>query len=341
MHRRQALQAALAALGGLSLFEAMAADAAGVSTPGTAVNPDLVRHVSAPTFLPPAGSCDCHVHVFDGARFPFAAKRSYTPGAARVEDLIAFEKRIGIDRIVLVQPSVYGVDNAALLDALGQLGDRARGVAVIDLEKTSPADLRDMHAKGVRGIRLNLEVSGQRNHEFALTQLKRAEQLVGPLGWAVQIYADVDVIAELAIDIAGLKVPVVLDHFGGIKAHKKDEQKAAFATVVDLVKRGNAYVKLSAPYRASRSAPGFEDVAEFAQALIQARSDRLVWASDWPHTGSSGNRNGNLDQIEPFRKEDAGRALNQLASWANTPALLQRILVDNPARLYAFDRAVT
>lgn len=339
MHRRQVLQAGLAAISGLSLFDALAADATGVPPQGTTVNQDLVRHVSAPVFQPPAGSCDCHVHIFDGARFPFAAKRSYTPAAARVADLVAFEQRIGIDRIVLVQPSVYGFDNAALLDALSQLGDRARGVAVVDLEKASPAALHAMHAKGVRGIRLNLEVSGQRNHEFALTQLKRAEQLVGPLGWAVQVYADVDVIAELATEIAELKVPVVLDHFAGIKAHKKDEQKAAFATVVELVKRGNAYVKLSAPYRASRSAPNFEDVTEFAQTLIEARSDRLVWASDWPHTGSSGNRNGNLDQIEPFRKEDAGRALNQLASWARTPALLQRILVDNPARLYGFGRA--
>lgn len=340
MHRRQVLQAGLAAIGGLSLLEAMAADATGVSTEGAPVSQDLVRHVSVPAFPPPAGSCDCHVHVFDGARFPFSAKRSYTPGAARVKDLIAFEQRIGIDRIVLVQPSVYAFDNAALLDALGRLGERARGVAVIDLETTPHAALQSMHAKGVRGIRLNLEVSGQRNHEFALTQLKRAEQLIGPFGWAVQVYADVDVIAELAADIVALKVPVVLDHFAGIKAHKKDEQKAAFASVIELVKRGNAYVKLSAPYRASRSAPNFDDVTEFALALIAARSDRLVWASDWPHTGSSGNRSGNLDQIEPFRKEDAGRALNQLASWANTPVLLQRILVDNPARLYGFGHAV-
>ncbi|KAF7963019.1 hypothetical protein AWV80_14795 [Cupriavidus sp. UYMU48A] len=113
--------------------------------------------------------------------------------------------------------------------------------------------------------------------------MKRAEHLVGAFGWAVQVYADVDVIAELATDVAALKVPVVLDHFAGIKTHKQEDQKAAFATVVELVKRGNAYVKLSAAYRASRSAPGFDDVAEFAQTLIQARSDRLVWASDWPH----------------------------------------------------------
>lgn len=336
MHRRQLLQAGLSVMGGLPLLNAIAAGTSVSGPQGGQVNPDLVRGVSAPAVSPPAGSCDCHVHVFDGARFPFAAKRSYTPGPARVEDLAAFEQRLGIDRIVLVQPSVYGFDNSAMLDALSRLGGRARGVAVIDLERTGHAELAAMHRQGVRGIRLNLEVSGQRNHDFALAQLRRAEQVVGPLGWAVQVYADVDVIAELAPGIAVLKVPVVLDHFAGVKAYRKDEQKAAFEQVLALVKGGNVYVKLSAPYRASRSVPDFDDVSAFGTALIQARADRMVWASDWPHTGSSGNRTGNLDQVEPFRKENAGRAFDQLASWAPTPDLKQRILVDNPARLYGF-----
>lgn len=336
MHRRQLLQAGLAVMGSAPFFNARGAGTPASATQGGQVNPDLIRGVSAPAVSPPAGSCDCHVHVFDGARFPFAPKRSYTPGPARVEDLVAFEQRIGIDRIVLVQPSVYGFENAAMLDALSRLGPRARGVAVIDLEKASHAGLAAMHEQGVRGIRLNLEVSGQRNHAFAQTQLRRAEQAVGPLGWAVQVYADVDVIAELAPDIAALKVPVVLDHFAGVKAYRKAAQQAAFDQVVSLVKGGNVYVKLSAPYRASRSVPNYEDVDAFGLALIRARSDRMVWASDWPHTGNSGNRTGNFDQIEPFRSEDAGRALNQLASWAPTPDLQQRILVDNAARLYGF-----
>lgn len=306
------------------------------------MNPDLVRNVSAPTVPPPLGSCDCHVHIFDAARFPFAAKRSYTPGVARVEDLLAFEQRIGMSRVVLVQPSVYGTNNAAMLDALGRLGPtRARGVAVIDLQHTTHAELQSMHTAGVRGIRLNLEVSSQRNHDFALAQLKRAQDAVGPLGWAVQVYADVDVIAKIAADIAELKVPVVLDHFAGIKTYRKEEQKAAFAHVVSLVKASDVYVKLSAPYRASKNAPDFDDVAEFAAALIDARPDRLVWASDWPHTGSSGSRSGNLEQIESFRREDAGRALNQLMGWAKTVEMQQRILVDNPARLYDFAKSTT
>lgn len=306
------------------------------------MNPDLVRNVSVPTVPPPSGSCDCHVHIFDAARFPFAAKRSYTPGVARVEDLLVFEQRIGMSRVVLVQPSVYGTDNAAMLDALGRLGPaQARGVAVIDLQHATHAELESMHSVGVRGIRLNLEVSGQRNRDFALAQLKRAQDVVGPLGWAVQVYADVDVIAEIAPGIAELKVPVVLDHFAGIKTYRKEEQKAAFANVVSLVKASDVYIKLSAPYRASKNAPGFDDVSEFAAALIDARPDRLVWASDWPHTGSSGNRSGDLEQIEPFRSEDAGRALNQLMGWAKTPEMQKRILVDNPARLYDFAKSTS
>lgn len=340
MQRRHLLEAGLAAVGSLALPASFAAEPA--NGQGAKVNPDLVHNVSAPTVQPPAGSCDCHVHIFDAARFPFAAKRSYTPGGARVEDLLAFEQRIGMSRVVLVQPSVYGTDNAAMLDALGRLGPaKARGVAVIDLQHATHAELQSMHGIGVRGIRLNLEVSGQRNRDFALAQLKRAQDVIGSLGWAVQVYADVDVIAEIATGIAELKVPVVLDHFAGIKTYRKEEQKAAFARVVSLVKASDVYVKLSAPYRASKNTPGFDDVSEFAAALIDARPDRLVWASDWPHTGSSGSRTGNLEQIEPFRSEDAGRALNQLMGWARTAEMQQRILVDNPARLYDFAKSST
>ncbi|WP_321923752.1 amidohydrolase family protein [Burkholderia sp. BCC1998] len=286
--------------------------------------------------LPP-GSCDCHVHLFDAARFPFAPNRSYTPGRACVADLLAFEARLGIERIVLVQPSVYGTDNAAMLTGLQELGlHRARGVAVIDPQRATHAELQTLHDQGVRGIRLNLQVRGERDLSIASAQLRRASDAVAPLGWAVQIYADLDVVAGLASNIAGLDTPVVLDHFAGARADKLADQATAFATVIDLVKHGNAYVKLSAPYRASRQTPRFDDLAPIARALIDARADRVLWASDWPHTGSAGNRDGDLSRIEPFRREDAGGALNQLLGWANDAALRQRILVDNPARLYRF-----
>ncbi|RQR68700.1 MULTISPECIES: amidohydrolase family protein [unclassified Burkholderia] len=301
------------------------------------MNVDPQDFPTRPLAALPPGSCDCHVHLFDAVRFPFAPNRSYTPGQARVADLLAFEARLGIERIVLVQPSVYGTDNAALLAGLHELGlHRARGVAVIDPRTATHAELQALHDQGVRGIRLNLQVRGERDLSVASAQLQRASDAVAPLGWAVQIYADLDIVAGLAPDIARLGAPVVLDHFAGARAHTLSDQQAAFATVVDLVKHGNAYVKLSAPYRASRQAPLFDDLGPIARALIDARPDRMLWASDWPHTGSAGNRDGDLTRIEPFRREDAGAALNQLLGWTDAAALRQQILVDNPARLYRF-----
>ncbi len=285
----------------------------------------------------PSGSCDCHVHIFDAERFPFSAQRSYSPGRARVSDLLAFEARMGIQRVVVVQPSVYGTDNAAMLDALRELGTaRSRGVAVIDPRIATQAELQAMHAVGVRSVRLNLEVKGQRDQSVALGQLKRAADVVAPLGWSIQIYADVDIVAALAPTIAALPVHVVLDHFAGVRTAKQAEHKDAFDTVLSLVRDGNAYVKLSAPYRASPHGPDYLDVEPFARSLIQARADRMLWASDWPHTGSASHRDGDLTRIEPFRNEDAGRALNHVLAWAGSQSVRQRILVDNPARLYGF-----
>ncbi|WP_322093584.1 amidohydrolase family protein [Paraburkholderia bannensis] len=343
MYRRNLLGASLAAVGGLALSGACsgasASGALAASTPASAADATTtpLDNPSALVATIPPGSCDCHVHIFDAARYPFAANRSYTPGRALVSDLLGFEARLGIERVVVVQPSVYGTDNAAMLAALRDLGTlRARGVAVIDPQTVTPAELRAMHEQGVRGVRLNLEVKGQRDQSVALAQLQRAAETVAPLGWAIQIYADVDVVAALAPTIGALPVHVVLDHFAGVRVPKQPEQKDAFDTVLALVKGGNVYVKLSAPYRASRQAPDYAEIAPFAQALIQARADRMLWASDWPHTGSASHRDGDLSRVEPFRNEDAGRALNHVLAWADTAAVRQQFLVENPARLYGF-----
>jgi predicted TIM-barrel fold metal-dependent hydrolase len=349
MYRRNLLGASLAAVGGLALSgacsgasatNAFAASASGAATNATTNAGPTTTPLDTPSALAatlPGGSCDCHVHIFDAGRFPFAANRSYTPGRARVSDLLEFEARLGIERVVVVQPSVYGTDNSAMLAALRDLGTlRARGIAVIDPEVVTQAELRAMHEQGVRGVRLNLEVKGQRDQSVALAQLKRAADTVAPLSWAIQIYADVDIVAALAPTIGALPVHVVLDHFAGVRVPKQPEQKEAFDTVLALVKGGNVYVKLSAPYRASRQAPDYADIAPFAQALIQARPDRMLWASDWPHTGSASHRDGDLSRVEPFRNEDAGRALNHVLAWADTAAVRQQILVENPARLYGF-----
>lgn len=294
-----------------------------------------LAHVNPPASPLPHRTCDCHVHIFNPARFPYVNERSYTPGTATVEDLLAFEGRLGVDRVVLVQPSGYGTDNRCLVDALAQLGPmRARGVAVIDLEHTTAKEMGALHEAGVRSIRLNLEVKGEHSVERSRATLRRALQLVAPTSWSIQIYADLALIEGLASEIRSAKAPVVLDHFAGLKADKGMAQ-TGWSTVLALLKEGRVYVKLSAPYRASKLAD-YGDLAPFARAFAETAPGRLVWASDWPHTGSSSNRSGDLSVVEPFRAINGGDILDQLRSWLPDQAIQHQILVTNPAELYSF-----
>jgi predicted TIM-barrel fold metal-dependent hydrolase len=289
---------------------------------------------TAPAFEVPAGACDCHVHVFGPAdRFAFAPDRRYTPGPASVEDLMALQRTLNLERVVIVQPSVYGSDNACTIDALRRLGACARAVAVID-GATSDAALRAMHEAGVRGLRLNLETTGKHDPVLARELLVQAVARVAPLGWHVQVYTSLAVIAALGETIQSLPVPLVVDHFGRADAAKGISQPG-FDALVALVKSGKVYVKLSAPYRISAQ-PDYADAAPIARALIEANPDRMLWGSDWPHPGGKPGEPRRPEVIEPFRPEDDGAALNRLRSWTPDRVRLRKILVENPARLYGF-----
>lgn len=287
----------------------------------------------------PLDACDCHVHVFDPARFPYAPGRSYTPPPATSDELAVFERSIGMTRCVLVQPSPYGTDNAALLDALRILCGRARGVAVIDAERISVAELDTLTQAGVRGVRVNLEAHANRNPAAASRRLNAAAGRIADRGWHLQVFASLPVLAALAEDIAALPVPLVADHFAGVRAESGPEQPG-FAVLLDLLRAGKVYVKLSAPYRASR-AESYAELDAIGRALIDTAPGQLVWASDWPHTGGgstgSNERAGRgLDAVEPFRRTDVPAALAQLSAWCGSDALWQRILVETPSRLYGF-----
>lgn len=285
---------------------------------------------TAPSFAVPRGACDCHVHVFGpDEKFPLSPKRTYRPAPAAIEELEALHKALHIERVVVVHPSPFGADNAVSLDAVRKLGSRARGVAVID-EATSETALDEMHAIGVRGVRVNLESVGENDPAAAGQQLQYAASRVVRLGWHVQTFTNLGVIKALHDVIAKLPVTLVVDHFGRAKAALGVTQPG-FAELLALVKSGKAYVKISAPYRVSQ-APDYADAAPLARALIAANPERIVWGSDWPHPAGA-RRDPNV--VEPFRPEDDGAALNRLAQWAK-PAELQKILVDNPARLYGF-----
>jgi predicted TIM-barrel fold metal-dependent hydrolase len=284
----------------------------------------------------PPGACDCHVHVIgDPQRFPMVPERVYTAPPASPDELLALQRRLRFDRVVIVQPSFYGTDNAATLDGVRRLGpQRARGVAVID-DNTSSLALDEMAKGGIRGIRLNLETAGETDPAASGRKLQGAIRQVAGRGWHVQVYTRLPLIAALAGELAALPVPLVVDHFGGARA-ALGPQQPGFDALLALVRSGKAYVKISGAYRVSRLAPDYADAAPLARALIAANPERIVWGTDWPHTDSSRQPGRPATDVSPFQLIDDGLLLNQLAAWAPAAALRRQILVDNPARLYGF-----
>ncbi|GAB2993309.1 amidohydrolase family protein [Amycolatopsis acidiphila] len=278
----------------------------------------------------PSGACDCHVHVFD-PRFPFAGDRAYTPGEASGEQLDELHWRLGVSRAVLVQPSPYGTDNSCLLAQLRLRGERARGVVVVDPASEPP--LREWHAAGVRGARVNLATFAVQDPEAALVPLRAAAAAIADFGWHLQVFTDLAVVAALADELARLPVPVVFDHFALARAAAGLGQPG-FPELTDLLRSGAAYVKLSAPHRIS-TASEHADVAPVVRALVEAAPDRALWGTDWPHTGGRPRTAANRLTVEPFAKIDDASALDRLVEWAG-PVASRRILVDNPVALYDF-----
>jgi predicted TIM-barrel fold metal-dependent hydrolase len=247
----------------------------------------IVRDKNSLGFEVPSGACDCHVHVFEPGRFPYSASRRYTPGQASVDDLLALQRTLGLTRIVLVQPSVYGVDHACMLDALRRLGTRAKGVGVID-EAMAPSAILELDRAGIRGASINLEVARQRDPADAARRLRKVADRIPP-HWHMQIYTALPVIAALKEEIAGLPMPAVIDHFGLARAEGGPGQPG-FEDLLTLVSSGRTYVKLSAPYLISKRSPNYDDVAGVARALVKACPDRVLWGSNWPHTGGANRR---------------------------------------------------
>jgi predicted TIM-barrel fold metal-dependent hydrolase len=291
---------------------------------------------TAVNFEVPRGACDCHVHIQDPDRFPYVANRLYTPGPASVEELTKLQQDLKLERVVIVQPSVYGTDNRCTLDAVTRLGPRARAIVVINRD-TARGEVEAMSAQGARGVRLNLETNtaGAFDPSAAKALLDQVAQKIEGLNWHVQFYTRPNIIAALKDHLQQLPFPVVFDHFARARAHAGIDQPG-FDAVLDLVKSGRAYVKVSAPYRVSERAPDYADVAPLAAALIGANPEQILWATDWPHPNSEWGRGKPLTEVAPPFPIDAGLLLSEFAKWAPDPAVRQKILVDNPARLYGF-----
>ena len=287
------------------------------------------------SFKVPGGACDCHTHIFgDPQRFAFWSGRTYTPETATVNEMRALHRALHIERVVIVNPSVYGTDNSCMVDALVQLGHRSRGIAIID-DNTSDAQLDSLAQAGVRGIRLNFVTLGVSEPSVVRQQFRSAVKRLRRRDWHVQIFAGLPVIVELRDEILASPLPVVFDHFGGARAALGVSQPG-FDVLLNLVRSGKAYVKISAAYRVSDKAPEYSDVAPLAQALIAANPQRVLWGTDWPHPDSSRVPGRRPSDIAPLLQIDDGRLFNQLPVWAPDESVRTTILVENPARLYGF-----
>jgi predicted TIM-barrel fold metal-dependent hydrolase len=294
------------------------------SQPSTAINFDV-----------PAGACDCHTHIHgDVEQFPFSEGRVYTPEPASPEEMSALHKALHIERVVIVTPSVYGTDNSATVFGMQARGSNARGVAVID-DMTPERELDEMHRQGFRGIRLNLATAGMNDPDVGCTRLRTAIDRMKTRGWHVQLYVSLPMISALSGVVAASPVPVVFDHFGGARA-ALGVQQPGFADLLELVKSGKAYVKISGAYRASKLAPDYPDVVPLARALISANPERILWGTDWPHPDALPSAGKKATDVTPLLQIDDAAVFNQLPIWAPDAAIRRKILVDNPALLYAF-----
>ncbi|HEV7801059.1 MAG TPA: amidohydrolase family protein, partial [Burkholderiales bacterium] len=232
--RRDILLGALAAGVGIPIRSAFAK----ASQPATPVN-----------FEVPPGACDCHTHIHV-EQFPFFSGRVYTPEMATPEEMAALHKALRMQRVVIVTPSVYGTDNSATLHGMKARGNDARGVAVID-EKTPESELDAMGKAGIRGIRLNLATGGTSDPSVGRQRFQAAVQRVQPRNWHIQMYTNLAVISGIKDLVAASPVPVVFDHFGGAQG-ELGVQQPGFADLLELVKSGKAYVKISGAYRTSK-----------------------------------------------------------------------------------------
>ena len=264
----------------------------------------------------PSLACDCHIHVFGPyARYPLDPARKYTPPEATLDSYVEVAQALGTGRVVLVQPSVYGTDNRCQRDAIARLGQRARGVAVVDASVTD-GELGALDAAGFVGARINLMRAGD------LESMETIAAKVKPFGWHLQLHAPGEKLAGLAERLLKLPTDFVIDHIGRLDARAGVGQPG-FRALERLADSGRCWIKLSGAYRVDAEGPPWRKAGELARELVRRNSERLVWGTDWPHP-------------DVAEMPDDRRLLDALFDCVPDESTRNRVLVDNPARLYRF-----
>ncbi|WP_172122075.1 amidohydrolase family protein [Devosia sp. 919] len=282
------------------------------------------KELLTPSLALPKNSCDCHVHVFGPAeRYPYQTKRAYTPHDCTPDMLFDLHDALGIQRAVIVQASVHGTDNTAILDAVALAPQRLRAVASVSPE-VSDRELARLHEGGVRAIRVNMVDKGGMPFK-SLDELEAMADRIADMGWHIELLAHVEEVEELPELASRLSVPISVGHFGYTKA-ALTVAHPGYDRFLGLVREGRCWVKLTAPYRISdEGGVPYSDVRPFADALVRAAPERLIWGSDWPH----------VMQVKPMPHD--AHLLDLLGDWVTDPSIRRMLFVDNPSALYGFD----
>lgn len=272
--------------------------------------------------LPPL-ACDTHAHICGPAsRYPYWSGRVYTPPDCLLGDYRHLLATLGVERAVLVQPSVYAADNRLLLDALRDGGRNFRAVAVVD-ESIDDAELERMHVLGVRGVRCNIVDIVEDKGKLPLAMLERLAAKIHRFGWHIELLMHADEFPGMDRAFDGFPVDIVLGHLGYLRT-EKGTGDPGFQALLRLMRKGKAWVKLTGPYRISGMPLPYPDTIPFAHALMEAAPHRVLWGTDWPHVMMKG----------PMPND--GDLCDVLMRWIPDHAMRQRVLVDNPAVLYGF-----
>jgi predicted TIM-barrel fold metal-dependent hydrolase len=315
--RRDFLKRGSAVLGAAVLpdpFKATAADIRVPNSSGTA----------KPRLRAPANGCDCHMHIYDPARFPMPPSQRVAPTNATVADYRLLQQRIGTTRVVVVQPRNYAIDNRVTVDAIAQLAPNARGVAVLHPTVTD-AGLRSLNDAGIRGIRFSLG-----DPATAVVTPDMVEPLarrIADLDWHIQFNVEGEQVVEFADIFQRLPTTMVFDHL----AHPTlpaGVNHPSHAIIRRLIDSGRTWVKLSGAYSNTRVGPPYPDATAIAQAFVRAAPERLVWGSDWPHPGV----------VAIGDKPDDALLFDLMSVWAPDESVRNRILVQNPETLYGFPK---
>ena len=277
-----------------------------------------------PKLALPALACDTHAHILGpAARYAYSPTRVYTPPDCLLSNYLHMLDMLGIERAVLIQPSVYGTDNTVMLEAMKAAGDRLRGVAVVP-DDTSAGELKRLDAAGVRGVRVNIvDVKDRKSGTLPLEPLRVLAQRIQPLGWHMEFLLHVDEFPDLDRQFADFPVDIVLGHLGYM-ATAKGIAAPGFQALLRMVRRGRCWVKFTGPYRISTAALPYPDVTSFAHALTAANPERIIWGTDWPHV------------IIKTAMPNDGDLADLIEDWIPDARVREQVLVRNPERLYKF-----